>query len=1381
MQQLLQQEGILHSLNDVWSLCYGSTHAAAPPVCSKLDFVFISNQTNPLTNATTKLFSDVVKFYSTKKKKDDWYIKSVLPFRHLFVIQLSARSRKWCIVAALSITVHDDHLFLRRIHVRPDHQRRRLATFLVSAAQFLFSPNHSNVAVEIRHPSTNREYQSAVLNRNYLFYVHGLHFQLLPNLAPNLKYQGLFDHILSNTEQKIRPFPNRDPSIAYFRPYFCTWNVRDVLPDYHSLGPWQMFDRLFRYSFDAFELWRSHPNCEANQPPSSYEKYQEIVNNVSTSTCCPITDFIPTEPESPNNGGDLDLINRILPRCSQHLGYDITATELGVGSVPCFFHGYDNDPNPEQLEAERSCFYVVVCKVLFDSQDLYILLRRCIARFIHYLGFLPVADPIWTLSETSKLYDMIKRAVDDMDIVTNNEHLKDDVAAITTPDSCPPESFSRKPEQMSWQQISKETNAYIDHWWRENAVSDSVRKICSAISDAILDFSSECGELEIMFASIILHRSFVSIKIAQKEDNGITSYGLESGLAFTRECYSSYLHDQLPQSTWNDFVTDPSQQYNYICHFTYGHYVSLEWLPLVSSVNVPTCGETINELSDNSHQNHLPSTTTCLDPDDGSIPLKAHRGCTSTERKKLFDNSDATDLFPSDVDIPPNVCQESLPARAAMPLLHSCSNTVPFPVERINDQNIQGETSVSHPTNCGIIDSTIDIEEADHGRTACATDPSTTINDPISQGETSVSHTTNCAILVSTIDIQASDHGTPACATDSSTTMESHSPATFTDRELVSRLVTTPPTPSNCDTMVTASDNCEEMTRLDHTLASHIESLPTSNREMISDPEAAMKLVTERFVYRIDNAIRKLEKKLSRNPDEAIRKKLLLEVREQRRRRQKVIHDHNLTLRVEAQCLLPEGIVGVACTGRRKRSFSVMLADTSLVNTETGLPIWTVGKDFVEENFPSVYIEAVRNRSTKGSFFVTDKALPDATPAHGFCVTSDTSDFFRSLRPSDGPKYYPNIKQVRQRIMFHIKEITATVMLNASLEAYVQQCTMSVATIDPDTSAEDTEENTIDVSLEYAISLGYKDPNVQLAGQALRRALADPKFPDRRYDNMQSKKVLRRVSATHKLTCTIDSHEVHAIRWCDERKKFQGLVYSSAELSPELRKGKPIDLDESWVTTNFTEHQVEQFKMGGMTSRQFIHVPPGAVSSNTDAPPDLSLSVIAPTLRWTQAEKKMCLYCSVASILHHLGEAVVGEKLHQLGLSVIAGRADRPAMPCMSRVREFVEIHFSKRWHPKKLKEKHNVFELHIPEDEFATITIRASDGAVNHCVAISGNLVFDSNQPTALPLKLSTLDWCSGTNSRFVCIQNGYHFVKNKVISSKKKTAGGDKKLPGC
>ena len=308
----MPDDGAVVPLAQVWPHFYGLAGTEPPSFCSSLSFLYTSNCGPRVTSIDPKFSSVIIKFFSIKNRREDWLLKEDdESFRHLLVVTCNRATKALRIIAGLSLTIHDQFLFLRRLIVTKGHQRKRLATFLVAAAQSLFCRHQVNIAVEIRHPVTKTQYAQALKNSYYRFYVHGLHFQPTSNNDRSpLNRHGLFERILANREELYNLTRNSAGSNPHnHRAYYCHWRVSEVLPD-ASLLPWQMFDRLFSYSYSAFNVWQSSCETCPLQPPCSEEFLQQL------STKCmsiPPVDDLPTdETDSSNNNYDLDLINSIL-------------------------------------------------------------------------------------------------------------------------------------------------------------------------------------------------------------------------------------------------------------------------------------------------------------------------------------------------------------------------------------------------------------------------------------------------------------------------------------------------------------------------------------------------------------------------------------------------------------------------------------------------------------------------------------------------------------------------------------------------------------------------------------------------------------------------------------------------------------------------------------------------------------------------------------------------------------------------------------------------------------------------------------------------------------------------------------------------------------
>ena len=1072
-----------------------------------------------------------------------------------------------------------------------------------------------------------------------------------------------------------------------------------------------MFERLFQYSFDAFNIWRlSCDNGGGQRAPRSAEFFDEIVDKIRNLPVSKVGDGVDLDDKDTDYKLHVDRLNSILQKATRHVGYCITAKDLGVGSLPYLFQEFDDDPNPQDLLPERSCFYVVVCQALFNSGQSYSLLRRSVARFIKYIGYLPTNDPIWSMSIASKLYEMILNALNEMDEV--DDDLKHDIKAITPPIQAPKEAFRPPPSQLTPDEFSRQSNAYMDHWWKTQAQQPSLINICAAIADYLIDHSNDTGELEILFASIILRCSFVIIQATKADKNIPDEYNVSQQnyltpphelLSALQQRLSSFLRGV---KFWKESIT----QYIYVGFLSYGHYVSVDWSPSTAPIHCGITAQNAQTVAD-----AVPPTQVLTDNEDSSDP--------STTVNEIGDPS-PTSLA--------EIVADAVPPEQVLNQHENSSDSA------------AGDSSLTAPAFAPTTQTTTEVDPS-------ATDHSATHPTSTAESLTDPEASTNSMPPEHTI-APPDHHSTTAI----SSTLNHHATA---------------PT--------THSPNSPGFSQLSDVVVNNLMATAERDDDVLTDPELALEEVKNRYVYDIDRAIAMLEGSLQETNIQVQRTQIQKQIAQHRVERQEAILAADLELRVEAQCLLRDGIIAVSCRGTKKRSFSVVLADSSLINPKSGLPIWGVGRDFIEQNFPSVYVDAVRNKSSNGDFFVTNKAIIDATPGNGFCVTRDAANFFESLTDSDGPKKRGKTKHP-SKAMIQIQDINARVKLDAALEPFVHLYVMDVFCSDNKVN------NIVPVTWEFARTLGYQQPSrkdFKIAKHSIIAHMNDPTTMENHHELLYHDVVLQRVATNHNLSFKLDSQEVHAIRWCDQKKQFQGLVYAVAEMSPELRKGKPINLEESWVAANFTKEQIAIFRASGSTKRKFIQVPPGAVASDTDIPTHLLPShndngQSPPKLRWTQGDEKLCLYCSVASVLHYLGCAAVGEQLYSLGLSVVGGSASHPTMPCMSRVREFVMSHYSKCWHPVRLKPIDDILRINIPDDEFAVITIRASDGAVNHCITISNNWVFDSNVCHALPLSRATLDWCSGKGSRYVCVQNGYHFVKNAIHNSKTKTRRRMKKL---
>ena len=69
--------------------------------------------------------------------------------------------------------------------------------------------------------------------------------------------------------------------------------------------------------------------------------------------------------------------------------------------------------------------------------------------------------------------------------------------------------------------------------------------------------------------------------------------------------------------------------------------------------------------------------------------------------------------------------------------------------------------------------------------------------------------------------------------------------------------------------------------------------------------------------------------------------------------------------------------------------------------------------------------------------------------------------------------------------------------------------------------------------------------------------------------------------------------------------------------------------------------------------------------------------------------------------------------------------------------------------------------QSHYPK----VLILQATDGSTNHAIAVVGNMIFDCNEKSALPLSQENLDWCVGADPmvKFVRVVVGIHFCEHK------------------
>lgn len=185
-------------------------------------------------------------------------------------------------------------------------------------------------------------------------------------------------------------------------------------------------------------------------------------------------------------------------------------------------------------------------------------------------------------------------------------------------------------------------------------------------------------------------------------------------------------------------------------------------------------------------------------------------------------------------------------------------------------------------------------------------------------------------------------------------------------------------------------------------------------------------------------------------------------------------------------------------------------------------------------------------------------------------------------------------------------------------------------------------------------------------------------------------------------------------------------------------------------------------------SRGFINIPPGNAMQRQSAPV-LSLRGAGVVVQCQQGQLNTCVFSSFASALCGIGMSGIGILVEKAGKSNVDNPTALRELAC------FMCAHF---WlQPIKIKNA-NGFDLLNADlkEKLAVVVLKASDGSTNHAVTVHDSMIFDSNEPTALPLCRENLDFlCSSSTQLAKCtgIMSGYIYQeqgnKHRLGASKR------------
>ena len=190
--------------------------------------------------------------------------------------------------------------------------------------------------------------------------------------------------------------------------------------------------------------------------------------------------------------------------------------------------------------------------------------------------------------------------------------------------------------------------------------------------------------------------------------------------------------------------------------------------------------------------------------------------------------------------------------------------------------------------------------------------------------------------------------------------------------------------------------------------------------------------------------------------------------------------------------------------------------------------------------------------------------------------------------------------------------------------------------------------------------------------------------------------------------------------------------------------------------------------------RGFIHIPPGHSKCENVAPAPVQTDRCQQlVIRYPQGNLPTCVFSGFASALWAVGL----EGLAMLVKAAIPFTVNDPSV--IAQLAQLLAR--SPGWLlPHKIK-RASVFDLLSADlsTALAVVILKASDGTTSHAITVHDNVIFDSNERTAIPLCKDNLDYLCSTALRqatFKGIMAGYlyheHGQKQRLLKSKRNIA---------
>jgi hypothetical protein len=147
-------------------------------------------------------------------------------------------------------------------------------------------------------------------------------------------------------------------------------------------------------------------------------------------------------------------------------------------------------------------------------------------------------------------------------------------------------------------------------------------------------------------------------------------------------------------------------------------------------------------------------------------------------------------------------------------------------------------------------------------------------------------------------------------------------------------------------------------------------------------------------------------------------------------------------------------------------------------------------------------------------------------------------------------------------------------------------------------------------------------------------------------------------------------------------------------------------------------------------------------------------------VKYQEGDMKTCLFCSLASTFHHLGQKHTGSVLASMAKKLCNLPAEEQLVKAMESVKTHGRLYKKvDYWKKEAVIAKQDL--LGQPNDNPKVFVLREIDGGVHHTILVVGRIIFDSILGQCLILSKASLDWCCNCNRGFSKIQTVLQFRK--------------------